>query len=266
MIYLQRDNERKNRKKYRRIFVIVGLLGIVVLFNIYIPQFLSPVVHAVGVPVAESRSVTSGGIQGFFALLKSKRALILENQALREKLALYTTLEAERNFLTQENTTLKALLGRSEPQPYEVIASILSKPGYSLYDTLIIDVGESEGIKVGDIVLADRSVIVGEVSAVFAHSSKVITYSSPEYKNDVFIGEKAIQATALGKGGGNFEVKLPRNTEVKEGDMVTLSRFPGKIFGTISSIKISSSDTFEQILFRGVVDINHLKYVTVEKQ
>ncbi|MDQ3076833.1 MAG: rod shape-determining protein MreC [bacterium] len=266
MIYQERDNKRKKNRKIRTILIVFLLISITFLLNFFAPHFLSPMVHAVGVPAGESRGFFAEHVRNIINLLQSKRSLVMQNRELREKQQLFSALEAEKTRLHLENISLKSQLGRKEVLAHEIIAYIVSKPGFSPYDTLIIDVGEKDGVKAGDLVVADRSIIIGEIESVLPGSSKVISYSSSGYKTDIFIGEKSIQTIAEGKGGGNFEVKLPRNADVKEGDTVMLSKYPDKLFGTITSIKISDSDTFERILFRGIVDINQLQFVTVEKK
>ncbi len=266
MIYQERDNKRKRNRKAKTFFILFSLVGVTLLLNFFAPNFFSPIVHAVGVPAGESRGFLTTHFGNIISLFQSKRNLVLQNRELREKQQLFIALETEKARLHQENESLKTLLGNKAVTPEEIVAYIVSKPGFSPYDTFIIDVGEKDGVKAGDLVLADRSIVIGEVESVLPGSSKVISYSSSGHKTEIFIGEKSIQTIAEGKGGGNFEVKLPRNAEVKEGDFVMLAKYPDRLFGTITSIKVSDSDTFERILFRGAIDINQLKFVTVEKK
>ncbi len=265
MIYQQRDNKRKKKARTISVVIIFSIALIIILLNAFAPHLLSPVVHAADSPLSHSRNVVSGGIGGFFELLKSKQALVAENNTLRQEIATYNALEAERRALNDENIALKALCGSGEVPKDIVLAQILSKPGYSPYDTIVVDVGSADGVKVGNFVIVDHTVVIGEVTSVFAHTSNVVLYSSADQKVDVFIGPKALETSAVGKGGGSFEIKLPRNADVHEGDAITLAKHPTHVFGTIMSITSSETDSFEEILFRSAVDINQVRYVTIEK-
>jgi cell shape-determining protein MreC len=265
MIY-QRDNKRYKQKRLRSILIPGFLLVLIIVLNFFTPHLFSPLVHALEVPA----SVTRGGIGGYIGSLwgtfTSKRNLVIQNRLLREQVALLTAQRLERDALQIENTTLKNLLGKATTTEQEVVARILSKPGFSPYDTIIIDAGIQEGVKVGDLVLADRSVILGEVEQVYGTTATVILYSSSDRKTNVLIGEHALETEAVGKGGGNFEVELPRNTDIKVDDLVHLAAFPDKLFGAITIINISDADSFERILFRSAVDINHISHVTVYRR
>ncbi len=266
MIYPQRDNKRKRKARW----VIFGTLGfllvIVLILNFFAPHAFTPLAQGVGKPLALSRNFVAGAFSGIFADIQTKRSLYNENKGLKEKLALMDAVIVERNALSDETTALKALIGRGEIPPTTVVAKILSKPGYSPYDTIIVDMGTKNGVAVGDIIVADQSVILGEVSAVFAHTATVVLYSTAEYKTNVFIGPKNLETTAVGKGGGTFEVRLPRNADVSEGDTVTLAAAPDKVFGSVTSINASSADSFERVLFRNAVDVALLRFVTIVKK
>ncbi len=219
--------------------------------------------HTVSRPFFWSKDV----IANVFVAITPKQNLVAEIDNLKQQLATEDAVRVERDFYKQENQELQNILGRmGTSTENKVLARIISKPAFSPYDTLIIDQGEKDGIKVGDLVLLDDTVVLGEIGVVFAHNANVILYSSSDQKVEVLIGEQAIESVATGKGGGNFELKLPRNTNVKEGDVVTLAKTPTKLFGQISVIKTNPEDTFEHVLFTSLVNIAEIKFVIVEQQ
>ncbi len=265
MIYLQRDNRRKKRKFWLSIGSIVTFFLIIIGLNFFAPHAISEVVHTVSLPFIGAERIASSVMTTIQILVTPEKKFVDENNALKEKLAQTNALQAEVDFLKQEKQQLEGILGRI-PVPDDVILTrIISKPSFSPYDTLIVDRGEQEGVREGDLVLLDDTVIVGEISVVYNHTSVVTLYSSPEQKTEVLIGPNAIESIATGKGGGNFELKLPRNTNIKEGDAVTLAKVPTKLFGLISVIDTSPSDAFEHVLFRSSVDISELKFLTIQK-
>src|SRR3989304_2204585 len=93
-----------------------------------------------------------------------------------------------------------------------VVARVISKPPRSFYDTLVVDAGSKEGIQVGEKVLYGDNIMIGEIAEVFEKTSKVRLFSSSGEVIDVTIGKRAVPALAVGIGGGNFEIQIPRDT------------------------------------------------------
>jgi cell shape-determining protein MreC len=265
MIYPQRDNRRRRKKIGITIGIVAGVVLLCAVLNIWKPNLFTPVIHATGKPVLEARGGVLGSVSAVWEYLHSKSSLVSQNNDLHEKLALQEAIVAERDYYKQQNLTLQKLVARIQNDKKFTIAKIISKPGFSPYDTIIIDAGKAEGINAGDTILADPDSILGTVSNVFAHTSLVVLYSSPEKETQVLVGPKATQAIASGKGGGNFEIKLPKNTDIVVGDIVSMASTSAKIFGAIGVINASPTDSFERALFKNAADINGLSYIIIEK-
>ncbi|GMQ95483.1 MAG: hypothetical protein BMS9Abin13_599 [Patescibacteria group bacterium] len=197
--------------------------------------------------------------QMFFA---AKNALIAENRRLKKDIYTTSFKLLDRNLLFEENLELKEILGR-EAFPQTTLAAVLAGPGRSLYDTLIIDVGENMGVQKGDRVLHEGSVVIGEVSEVYPTSSKVKLFSSPGEATQVSLGEENIFTVAYGRGGGNFEVKLPRGSEIREGDVIIIPGITKQVLGVVEYIETKASDPFKRIIFKGPAPVFNLKWVEV---
>ncbi len=190
----------------------------------------------------------------------SKRELYLENEKLRKTLNELSVKLSDYDAIVKENSRLGEILGRNQDRAI-ILSMVLSKPNRSLYDTLIIDTGLSSEAKEGSLVFAGET-LIGKVARVSGNSSKVKLYSSWGEKTEVNIGEKNIPATAAGLGMGNFEIKLPRDAEVKEGDAVMFSEEYG-LLGTVGAIEKKESDPFQTILAKSPVNISELGWVQV---
>ncbi len=265
MIYHQRDNRRRRLRYYYISSVVIVLIAVLWLANRFFPNALTPVVQIVGIPVSGTEAAIGSGATGLLGLLQSKASLANRNAYLESELAAAQAVKADFARLQQENMQLQNLKAAASTTRETVIARVISKPGFSAYDTAVLKVGSRDGIKVGDKVLVDGIEIVGEISHVATYTSTVLLYSTPDHKSDVLIGPNGIEAVAVGQGGGNFSLKLPRNTSVAEGDSVLLANYSEKIFGIIQTVTIDDSDSFENILFRNPVSIENVKFVVVEK-
>jgi len=266
MIYHQRDNRRK-RVRFIKIFSLFIILIIFVsLLNAFAPHLFSPLVHAISRPLFSSQSLIGHSAVTLRDLVYSKQQLADENRRLREELKLINAIRTERDVYKKQVTELEETLGRVNDPTRMVFARILSKPGSSPYDTIIVDVGRDEGIQSQDLVLGPDDIVLGEVSEVYGKTSVIILYSSPEHKTPVLVGNNTIEASAVGKGGGTFEIRLPRNVEVVEGDAVAATRFPTKPFGTIYKVMLEPTDTFEKVLFRNPLNINEMSSVLIQTE
>jgi cell shape-determining protein MreC len=155
-------------------------------------------------------------------------------------------------------------MGRATTTDY-VLAAVLQKPPLAAYDELVLDVGSDAALTTGNMVYASGNIPIGKVTEVLAHSSKVLLFSSPEQKFDVLVGSSNIPATAIGKGGGQYEVELPRGAQVSEGDNISIPSLKTNLYGIVSAIISNPSQPFEKILFSAPVNIYQLKWVYVEK-
>ncbi|MBX4210962.1 rod shape-determining protein MreC [Candidatus Parcubacteria bacterium] len=246
------------------LFITLGALLLIVGFSKFVvPNFGARVLAAVGVPLwtAEQHITPLAYID---ALFSSKAALLQENDKLKQVLLDAKLRLDSLDILKKENDELKALMGRYEKHDI-VLASVLVKPPQSPYDTFILDVGQVQGISVGDPIVVSENVFIGEVSEVFARSSKAKLFSTASHETSVIIERTKIPAVAVGKGGGNYSIKLPRQLEITKGDKVILPGLTTAILGSVEEIITGSTDSFQEILFKTPINLSALRFVGVIK-
>lgn len=256
----RRDNNQGAKKKFFALLLIIFLLSVFAAtplsgFTAHILQRFAPFLWNGGNSVASSLSELS-------SVFASKAALVNENEALKNQIRDMSLKLLDRNLLYEENLAFKEKAGRSGFNQ-TVTASVLAKPSRSVYDTLIIDVGSNEGIKVGDRVLYGDNVVVGEIAAVFETTSKVKFFSSPGERINVVIGKQAVPAVAMGYGGGNFEINIPRDASVSEGDPILAPNIMPHILGVVEYIESKQSDPFKHILFKSPISPFEIETVEV---
>jgi cell shape-determining protein MreC len=192
-----------------------------------------------------------------------------EVAALRAELASTSAALADRNFLYQENLSLKARLGRDLSAPAGagttvVLAGVLQRPPWTPYDTLLIDAGSAQGIQQDDLVSAGGSALIGKISDVYAGTARVTLFSAPGEGHQALLnGSMAISLE--GQGGGSMRAEVPRGTAVAVGDPV---HFPGigtGITGQVAAIDAKEGDSFVTIYLHVPADIFSLRYVEVLK-
>lgn len=194
----------------------------------------------------------------------TKNSLIEENSELKKSLLDANSKLLDRNIILEENLRYKKLT--EEDNEGYIISPVLLRPGFSPYDTIVLDKGEADGIYLGASVYFN-SLIIGEVSEVGDHMSKTTLFSSSGKTFPVNINNNKLETEAKGLGGGTFEIMIPKNIKVEIGEVVTFANRPNKIIGLIEDIgEKNDNDTFQRILFSLPININSLDYVFVEKK
>jgi cell shape-determining protein MreC len=288
MTYL-RANKRPAEKRNRVIYSIVAfLIFVMILVQIFFPHFLPSIFTSIFKPFWTARiSVTAGS-------LDSRDTLILENEDLKRKIQEYEVRLSTISSIEEENVLLKEIFGRPEQknamstssrsiststenveEKYDysfvrqrangrILSAVLIRPPFTGYDEYIIDIGKDFGVNVNDKVYAPGDVLIGRVVDVLSDTAKVVLHSSPGQKYEVTVGDNKDIATAVGRGGGQYEVVMSRDAVVKDGDFVLAPSVSDKPFGVVTAVLSDPAEPFETVLFASTVSIYNIRWVMVE--
>lgn len=266
MNYRPKNNynfEPSSRYSWRRRFFVVGL--IIVTLGLLSLTFFQSALFTVATPFWRMENYLLEKFADNFSLLRAKQTLVVANRNLAEENKRLNYYMIVNDFLKQENEELKSLVGRPSGKVESILAYVLVKPTKSPYDILIVDVGENFGLKKGDLVSADGSLIIGEIAEVYSNSAKVELYSTPNKVLTVLVGPNSIQTDATGLGDGNFFIKLPKETEIKEGDSIIFPSISTDIFGIVEKVEVNSTNTFQNIYFKNPINMAELRFVNILK-
>ena len=194
----------------------------------------------------------------------SKNYLYNQNQKLQAEVSFDDARMANYDSVVADNASLKETLGRKDPKMVMVLAAVLAKPNQSLYDTLLIDAGTGEGIKVDDVVFALGDVPIGRISDVYQSSSKVILYSNPGETTGAVISGNNTFVDVVGRGGGNFEMIMPKDFTITEGGQVVLPGITPHVLAIVQKIISDPRNPYTKALLASPVNIQQLKFVEVE--
>jgi cell shape-determining protein MreC len=257
----RRDNQGK--QQWLNTFILIGVIVLVILLLTLTPlsRIFTRVSHRTGSALWASRDVITQQASVVHALATESRASLLEkNEILTQENNFLKGKLFDLKRLQDENQTLRALLNApSVDERVVATARILSAPSQSFYDGLVIEV-ERDTVKVGDIVTAYGTVVLGEVVEVFAKTAKVVLYASSGYENNVLVPAYDVNVIATGHGAGNFRLEMPRDTEIREGSQV-LDQATQKIIATIQASMYDPREPFQTVLARSPVNIQHLSWV-----
>lgn len=247
----------------RRLYVVLGIL-FVIFFLLLQKGLLSkftPIFSKIAVPVWQAENFT----KDFLVMsLSSKDGLYKQNILLKSQVEKLNLELTKTTILEEENKNLKETLGRVNPNGHFVLSAILAKPNQTPYDTLIIDRGSEDGIKVDDRVFAKGNILIGYIESVEKNSSKVIMFSTPGNISQVIYGSSGKYFNARGAGNGSIVVDVSRETEVSIGDMFFYPGLDGILIGVAKKIDFDARDAFRKVIIKSPINIQEERWVEVK--
>ncbi|HDR05175.1 MAG TPA: rod shape-determining protein MreC, partial [Candidatus Marinimicrobia bacterium] len=139
-----------------------------------------------------------------------------QNRIMSERL-IHLSVEASKyNSLQEENRRLKELIGFRESSPFQLVpAQILSRNISQELNSILIDVGQKQGVKLYDPVISVDG-IVGKTFSVYENSTIVELLTGPQFRISVMI--KPTEATGILQwiGANQFIINDIPNTVLVE--------------------------------------------------
>ncbi len=258
-------DKQKRNKKVRNTFFVIFIFLLIFYFNNSLAKILGSFTHSILKPVLVIGSNMNTRIHNINSYFISKNTLLKENDLLKNQSLELESKLANYKSLENENQILKELLGRLGENHQYILATILAKPNITLFDTLVLDIGGDKGVSVGDIVFAYGNIPLGKVSEVYAKTSKVTLFTNPGEKTNAVISSTNTYVDLIGRGGGNFEIILPRDFTLSEGENVLLPDLNNYLIAKVVSTISDARDSYQKALLISPVNIQELKFVQVRK-
>lgn len=256
----------KSKQKYEpktRIFAVVSLFIVLNLFGWLFPNFTRNTAFLVAKPLWSASVFVLKPFESIKDYFIFKSSLIKANQNLEEELRTLRLNDIDRESLSKENEELKRQLGRNVVSN-RVISRVLSKPPRSPYDTLIIDVGTLHNISIGSKVYSGENIIIGKITEVTNSTSVVELFTKGDLKQESILLRTGSSFTLVGRGGANFGLEVPKDTDIQWGDVFVYPGFSSYILGTVYYIDISSQGSFKTVYLRIPGNIFSTQWVSVE--
>jgi rod shape-determining protein MreC len=167
-----------------------------------------------------------------------------------------------------ENDRLRALLDfqRKSPRPL-LAAEVTALKPTPQSDTVVLNRGSKQGVKLHSIVVDDNGALVGQVIDVSPRSSTalILTDTGSSVGAQVKCGaSQPPVGVCRGEGGGQVLLTyLKGDADIKPGDAVTTSGlggvFPPDIpVGTVKSIKLDTTRSMMTAIIHPSADLDHL--------
>jgi len=213
--------------------------------------------------------VAVGYLQDAFSFIPQYFDLRDENRVLRE---LNLTLSEEVSRLREgrlENLRLRNLLGLREESPYQFVsASIVGKTTQLLRNTITLDAGERQGLRVDMPIVNDQG-LVGKIVATGSDYSVGQLLLNKELRVSAKIQRSRVDGIIRWDGGSLLSMQnVAKTLDVRPGDLVITSEYsslfpPGIRIGIVSSIRQIPGSLFQGIDVVPGVDFDRLEEVFV---
>lgn len=268
--------DRPRNRRHWRWWILAAflLVAAVVVLNARYATTPRDLVNRVTLPVQrilrqagdDLRSMT--GSVGDLATLRNRNAeleqrvaqLVVENLRLRE-------VEAE-------NVRLRGLLGFKKARPSydykgsQIVGRIVASEPNSAIQSIVIDLGESDGIRSGMPVVTERG-LVGRITDVYDTASRVLLITDSNSSVNTMLQNARLRGILRGRAGQSPILDyLPQDKAVIVGDIVVTSgeggNFPAGIpVGQVVEVQSNDVEMFQRAIVRTTVDFDTLETVLV---
>ncbi len=262
-------------KKYQTITIasILIITSIIIIsFNLKLPGMTDFPRKLVLEAVAPVENIVNSSIERISGVWRRYIFLIgleEENKKFRKEIAsLKRKINRDREMYLEGKRLKKLLNLKGNINYHTVVARVTGRNRSSVFKTILINRGTTDGVKMGSPVLTDKG-IVGRVVETSWNVSRVLLLVDYNSNVDALIQGSRAQGVMQGRGSEGCILKyVRRSEEAKVGDLVVSSGlagiFPkGLLLGAIKRVEKKEFGLFQEIDVSPAVDFSRLEEVVV---
>jgi len=169
----------------------------------------------------------------------------------RELSLKYEYVKAERDNLAGIKESYEILLQTFERE--SVMAQNISKGIYapvvlrapsSGFDVLVIGVGSKNGLNDQMLAVSENKNLMGKIAEVHDSYAKVTLYSKAGETQYMEVSRNKVVLSTEGHGAGTILTKVPKGTDIKEGDILTIPGLPLYPVARIEKVVATDADAY----------------------
>ena len=243
-----------SRRRYRPIIITIAVILTVVLVNSLAlnGRVTDPLIKIFSRPLGYIwKKLTilqtfSRNVAEWSRLSKENSRLKDENELLTGRLALQEEVERENSYL-RDALNLPSQI-KSELSEVGIFGIVFGPEGYRM----LLNKGESDGVKIGSMVITPQGAIVGSVDEVASKTSRVRLLQDPAFEITASIIGRSTVGIVMGSGENGLRFELvAQGDEIAEGDTVISSgadQYPGGlVLGTVSHVVKNETSLFKEV-------------------
>ncbi|MFB9137156.1 rod shape-determining protein MreC [Vibrio sp. AK197] len=226
------------------------------------------ILNSVVAPIQYVADLPRSMFDDFYEQFNTRQRLMDENHSFKREVL---RLKSDISLLDQykeENQRLRKLLGSSFVRDErKVVTEVMAVDTSPYRHQVVIDKGRTDGVYAGQPVANERG-IVGQVTFVSAHNSRVLLLTDANSAIPVQLLRNDIRVIASGNGQiDRIQLEhIPISTDVQEGDVLVTSGLGGVYpegypVAKVSLVERDSRREFALIEADPVVDFERLRYL-----
>tara|TARA_B100001248_G_C27315534_1_gene424159 strand:+ start:38 stop:973 length:936 start_codon:yes stop_codon:yes gene_type:complete len=254
----------KNSKKFNSILILLclilvflGKLDLIAIRNVkaFLSDFLAPVTFALNKPVEE--------IAGVFEDVKYAGALRQENIRLKTEVRKLKVINSKASSQELELLELRQLLKVLPERRNKIVTGrAITAPGGVFANTVLINAGENNGIRVGQPAISSLG-LVGYVVNVSLKTSRVLLLIDINSMIPIYLTNSNWPAVVKGQNGKLLKIKfLSSKAKPIDGEVVQTSGHGGRLPSGINVGKIVKSFS-GNFYVEPIVDFHRLTYISI---
>ncbi len=226
--------------------------------------------YSVSAPMQKNLWAASGNISDFFSAFFVSQGLKQENDELNQKVLELRAQIADLESELIDATDLQSATDLGLEKEFSLIqAGIIGKDVNQ--DVIIIDKGSENGISLNSPVIYGDKILIGKISHVYEHYSKIMLLTNKDSSFDAVIAATTTYGIIKGNGNmsANFEF-VPYEAVMNAGDIILTTTlgdiFPnGLLVGTVEEIEKTDTGSFQAARIKPAFDTSGLKNVFIIK-
>ena len=255
------------------LFIIIAVVGWAWRQRDSLP-FITKPLQIVAAPFEYGASRIMDTLSSTFHIVDISLKNRIEWESLEKENAVLKERSVDYDEILAENKRYRELLDfKAAHRQFNVRAgSVISRDYGTWSNTMVIDIGSEDGIEENMAVVTPAGV-VGFISDVYPHSSRVQLLTDPRTSIGAIVQRPESRVSSVVRGNGNVPtepqfVNIAKDADILEGDTLVTSGFgsiypKGLYIGTIVSIHQDDNDFVKYAVIRPGVDFSKLEEVFV---
>jgi rod shape-determining protein MreC len=253
--------------------VFATLIGFVIILFVVemLPWKIFSPTQKILLPVQIAIYKTRKDVDNFLGTFADIKALREKENQLTEENALLLAENATLKRLKNENKTLKTQLGVLEQKHKLIVASVIGQDPLLSSSRLLIDKGESDGVKNKALVLL-KDILVGQIKSVGQYSSTVQLVTDSETKIPA-ITAGGVRGLLQGEFGNKMSLtKVVQNKDISKDEIIFTSGEAGfpknMVLGKITKVEKDPAQLFQKAQVSSLIEFDSLDilFITESKK
>ena len=270
--------------KFKVLLVVLVLLAGVMTYaaaNDRLTAAPQELLGAILTPFQKIAALGSGGLADLWEKYTSIDSIVAENEALEEENAELRRQLVDYEKLQAENQAFRDLYQIQQEHLEYTYASafVIGRDALDQFVSFTIDLGTTDGVEKGDVVVSDKGYLVGRVTEANLTSSKVLTILSPSFNAAAIISRT--RDNGILSGSADYVAQgqctlnnLTRDTLASVGDEVITTGLGGEIpadilVGTVDQLvpEVSGQSTIAVVQpGADILSLTHVFVITDETE